>query len=101
MSETTKKTPDEGVVTEEFPVVNSLPLRLAVCPQAIIDHFENDARVTDLPREQLLEIGEHVLTSDAFYAAFHEALCVAVEEVAGFHPDKGTDDDESEDSDPP
>lgn len=84
---------DEGVMTEEFPVVNSLPLRLAVCPQAIIDHFENDEQVTSLPREMLLEIGEHVLTSDVFYKAFHEALCVAVEEIAGFQPAEERDDD--------
>lgn len=93
----TQTTPDdEGCMTEEVPVLHALPLRLSVCPAAIIDHFETNDRVNGLSRRQLLEIGEHVLTSDAFYKAFHEALCEAVEEIAGFHPDQGIDDDDDD-----
>lgn len=44
---------------------------------------------------------DHCDWATAYVQPFHEALCVGVEEVAGFHPDKGTDDDESEDSGPP
>lgn len=75
-------------IYERVLLSNSLPLRLAVCPSAIREHFEMDDAVAELSKAQLMEIGEHVLTSDTFYQAFHEALCAAIEDVAGFNPDQ-------------
>lgn len=94
----------EEVMQEEVPVIRSLPLRLSLCPEAIQQHFETDERVANLPRAKLLDVGEYVLEDDTFYEAFHEALCTALKELAGFDPDDRLTDDPNStgsEADPP
>jgi len=72
---------------EVFPVVDGLPLRLAVTPDAVRDHFEageepQAALVAAMSDEQLCLVGEVVLCDDRLYRAFHECLMSAVDEVA-------------------
>lgn len=81
-------------VAETYPSISGLPLRLSLTPRAIREHFEDISRVQRLGERTLVLVGEHVLTSDDFYRAFHAALRAAFEEVCGFDPDDELEDDE-------
>ena len=71
--------------SESFPVVDGLPLRLACCPDAIREHFDpcDEVDCSNLTDDQLLKVGVAVLQSDRLYAAFHEAIMDAINDVRG------------------
>ena len=72
-------------VTETFPVVNSVPLRLACDPTAIREHFEAEPELLEgFTDEQLLLIGEAVVTSDVMCKTFNTVLTTAIYEANGF-----------------
>lgn len=59
-------------VSEIFPTVGGVPLRLSLTPEAIWEHF--DGYDLGLTEEQLRHVGIGVLFDDSFNAAFHDAL---------------------------
>ncbi len=81
-------------MTESFPLVEGLLLRLSFRPEAIREHYGVDsggdpgddpvarlvARMTDA---QLRRVGLLALSDAALYRAFDAALATAVREVAG------------------
>lgn len=86
--------------TETVTVVRGLPLRLSLDPDAILQHFEGhegEDQLAELTREQLLEIGEAVLTGDTLYDAFNRALRDEIRERHGFDPETGETDEDEED----
>lgn len=72
---------------ESFPVVDGLPLRLSLVPDAIREHYADSTDVQRMSNTQLHAIASRVLTSDAFYADFHNALTEAFRDEYGFDPD--------------
>jgi hypothetical protein len=71
---------------ETVTVVGGLPLRLCFSPTAIREHFTS-GECDSLTDAQLAHVGYLALQSDVLYAAFHETIRAAVQEVAGFDPD--------------
>lgn len=81
-----------GTVTETFPVLHGVPLRLAITPADIRTHFDGNEKVQQLTDEELMQIGHDVLRGDTLYNAFNEALREEIEEAFGFDPDEEDDD---------
>ena len=74
-------------VVERVPVVDGLPLRLSLEPDAIREHFEYSDRVQSLSDEQLMDIGAIALCDDRLYRGFNLALRAAILRNEGFDPD--------------
>ena len=73
-------------VTAEQPLLDDDELVVHYTPSAIRDHFEESshaAAIAAMTDDELREVGERVLESDATWMAFHVALCAALE----FDPD--------------
>jgi hypothetical protein len=73
--------------TKRFPVVGTLPLRLAFCPDAIREHFDAE-RVETMSDRQLSAIGAAALSDDELYTVFNAALRRAFIALASFDPDE-------------
>lgn len=67
-------------VTETYPVVDALPLRLSFTPAAIRQHFDDDEDydLDGATDEQLARAGATALNDDGIYQAFHQALAAAL-----------------------
>lgn len=70
-------------ITETFPLVDSIPLRLSFTPEAIREHYEDGdgAELEDLSDAMLAKAGSYALSDDGLYRAFHEALEAALSTV--------------------
>lgn len=73
--------------TEVYPVVDHVLLRLSVTPEAVREHYADSALVRGMTDAELARVGEHVVTSDELYDAFHRCLQVAFEEIYGVDPE--------------
>lgn len=54
-------------VTETFPVVNGVPLRLDLSPEALRQHFDDDAAIVRMDDATLRQVGYDLLSRDSFY----------------------------------
>lgn len=76
---------DHSTVTEQFPTLHGVPLRLSFIPEAVREHFADDdsdvARaVAAMSEADLIQVASAALRDDRLYEAFHAALVEAAQE---------------------